>query len=69
LIVVVECYPDLKASQNFMAQQVELAGTENRIAVERRRFNLAAQNYNAYILCFPKNILANRFGFKFVAYF
>lgn len=69
LMVVVERYPDLKASQNFMALQVELAGTENRIAVERRRFNIAAQNYNAYILRFPQNILASRFGFKPVAYF
>jgi LemA protein len=69
LMVVVERYPDLKASQNFMALQVELAGTENRIAVERRRFNEAAQQYNAYILRFPQNLIASRFQFKPVAYF
>ncbi len=69
LLVVVEKYPDLKASQNFLALQAELAGTENRIAVERRRFNLAAQTYNTYILQFPHNIMARHFDFKPAAYF
>lgn len=69
LLVVVEKYPDLKASQNFLALQAELAGTENRIAVERRRFNLAAQTYNTYILQFPRNLMARHFNFKPAAYF
>lgn len=69
LLVVVERYPDLKASQNFMALQVELAGTENRIAVERQRFNQSAQIYNMTIHQFPKNIVARLFGFNPTAYF
>lgn len=69
LLVVVERYPDLKASQNFLALQAELAGTENRIAVERRRFNLAAQAYNTNILKFPQRAVANYFDFKPTAYF
>jgi LemA protein len=69
LFVVVERYPDLKASQNFLALQAELAGTENRIAVERRRFNLAAQSYNTTILQFPQHLLANYFNFEPAAYF
>lgn len=69
LLVVVEKYPDLKASQNFLALQAELAGTENRIAVERRRFNLVAQSYNTYILRFPHNLVARLFHFKPEAYF
>jgi LemA protein len=69
LMVVVERYPDLKASQNFLALQAELAGTENRIATERRRFNLAAQGYNTLLLTFPHNLMSTYFNFKPVAYF
>ena len=69
LMVVVERYPDLKASQNFLALQYELAGTENRIAVERRRFNEATMAYDVAIRRFPNNILANMFGFSSAAYF
>lgn len=69
LMVVVERYPDLKASQNYLALQVELAGTENRIAVERQRFNQAALAYNTTIRQFPNNILARWFGFTPTAYF
>lgn len=69
LMVVVERYPDLKASQNFLALQAELAGTENRIAVERRRFNEVAQNYNTSILTFPQNFFARIFGFNPTGYF
>lgn len=64
LLVVVENYPDLKANQNFLALQDELAGTENRINVERQRFNDAVSNYNKKILKFPSNIIANIFGFE-----
>lgn len=69
LMVVVERYPDLKASQNFLALQYELAGTENRIAVERRRFNEATMAYNTAIKRFPGNLIANIFGFTPAAYF
>lgn len=69
LLVIVERYPELKASQNFLALQVELAGSENRVAVERRRFNEQARVYNAYILSFPQNLMANMFGFKPTSYF
>ncbi len=69
LMVVVERYPDLKANQNFMDLQSQLEGTENRIAVERRNFNQAAQNYNATIRKFPNNIFAGLFGFERKAYF
>ena len=69
LMVVVERYPDLKANQNFLELQTQLERTENRIAVERRSFNTAAQNYNTYIRKFPKNIYANLFGFEKKAYF
>lgn len=69
LLVIVERYPELKASQNFLALQVELAGTENRVSVERYRFNEQAQAYNAYILSFPQNMMAKMFGFKPVDYF
>jgi len=63
LLVVVERYPDLKANQNFIRLQDELAGTENRIAVERMRYNEAVRDYNVYIRRFPNNILAGIFGF------
>ncbi|MBI5025443.1 MAG: LemA family protein [Nitrospirae bacterium] len=69
LLLIVENYPDLKASQNFLALQSQLEGTENRIAVERRRFNEAARAYNAQIRQMPANIIAGMFGFKAKAYF
>ncbi len=69
LMVVVERYPELKANENFLRLQDELAGTENRIAVERRRFNEAVQSYNQQIRTFPSNIFAGIFGFSRRAYF
>ncbi|MEW5948216.1 MAG: LemA family protein [Thermodesulfobacteriota bacterium] len=69
LLVVVERYPDLKANQNFMRLQDELAGTENRIATERRRYNEAVQSYNTRIRSFPDNILAGMFGFSRAGFF
>ena len=69
LMVVVERYPDLKANQNFLELQAQLEGTENRIATERRRFNQETQAYNVYIKMFPRNILANMFGFTEKPYF
>ena len=64
LMLVVERYPDLKANQNFIRLQDELAGTENRIAVERRRYNEAVRMYNTKIRSFPTNIYAGMFGFQ-----
>lgn len=64
LMVVVEKYPDLKANQNFLALQEELAGTENRISVERRRYNEAVAVYNTRIREWPGNMLANMMGFE-----
>jgi len=69
LMVVVEKYPDLKANQNFLQLQAQLEGTENRITVERMRFNQVAQNYNTTIKLFPDNIFAGWFGFETKAYF
>jgi LemA protein len=69
LLVVVERYPDLKANVNFIRLQDELAGTENRIAVERRRFNEAVRVYNIKIRTFPTNIIAGMFGFEKAAFF
>lgn len=69
LMVVVERYPDLKANQNFLELQAQLEGTENRITVERQKFNTAAQAFNTYIKQFPKNIYANIFNFEQKAYF
>ncbi|PTN08533.1 LemA protein [Mangrovibacterium marinum] len=69
LMVVVERYPELKANQNFLDLQAQLEGTENRIAVERRKFNESAQSFNTFIRKFPKNIYANLFGFEKKAYF
>jgi LemA protein len=63
LLLVVERYPDLKANQNFIRLQDELAGTENRIAVERMRYNEAVRGYNVYIRRVPSNIVAAIFGF------
>lgn len=69
LMVVMEAYPDLKANQNFLDLQSQLEGTENRIAVERRNYNLVAQGYNTYRKSFPTNIIANMFGFAVKPYF
>jgi LemA protein len=69
LMVVVERYPDLKSNQNFMHLQDELAGTENRIAVERKRYNDAVKTYNVAIRSFPGNLLAGMFGFHSAAFF
>src|SRR5664280_2592916 len=63
LLVVVENYPQLKSNENFLRLQDELAGTENRIAVERRRYNETVQDYNTYISLFPNNIVASFSGF------
>jgi len=64
LLAVVENYPDLKASANFLGLQDGLAGTENRIAVERMRYNEAVREYNVTVRIFPGNIIANMFGYK-----
>jgi LemA protein len=64
LLVVVEQYPDLKSNQNFLRLQDELAGTENRIAVERRRYNETVQQYNVAVRRFPNNLVAAAFGFQ-----
>ena len=69
LMVVVEKYPDLKSNQNFMKLQDELAGTENRIAVERMRYNESVKVYNEAIRSFPANFLAGMYGFKEAAFF
>jgi LemA protein len=69
LLVVVERYPDLKANTNFIRLQDELAGTENRIAVERRRYNETVKTYNITIRQFPTNLLAGMFGFHKAAFF
>ena len=69
LLLVVERYPELKANTNFIRLQDELAGTENRIAVERRRFNEIVKDYNVKIRSFPTNILAGMFGFEKAAFF
>jgi LemA protein len=63
LLMVTEQYPDLKADQNFLALQDQLEGTENRIAVARKRFNDAVKEYNIKIRKFPGNIIANMSGF------
>ena len=63
LMVVVENYPQLRSNENFLRLQDELAGTENRIAVERKRYNDALQDYNTYIGLFPNNIIASLSGF------
>src|SRR6267142_1291413 len=64
LLLIVENYPQLKSNENFLRLQDELAGTENRIAVERKRYNDALQDYNTYIQKFPANIFARWAGFK-----
>jgi len=69
LLVVVEKYPELKANQNFLELQAQLEGTENRIAVERERFNKAAQIFNTIYRQFPTNVIAAMFGFNSKEYF
>jgi LemA protein len=69
LMVVVEQYPELKATQNFRDLQVELEGTENRISVERKKFNDVALTYNTYIRRFPQNFIAGMFSFQNKPYF
>jgi LemA protein len=69
LMVVVEQYPELKATQNFRDLQIELEGTENRISVERKKFNDIALIYNTYIRRFPQNFLAGIFSFQIKPYF
>lgn len=69
LLVVTENYPELKSNQNFLALQDELAGTENRIAVERKRYNDLVKKFNSTIRSFPNNLWANKFGFEKREYF
>jgi LemA protein len=69
LMVVMEQYPELKATQNFRDLQIELEGTENRISVERRKFNEVALTYNTYIKRFPQNFMSGMFGFQTKPYF
>ena len=69
LMVVVEKYPELKATQNFSELQAQLEGTENRITVERMKFNESAQAYNTYLRKFPNSMFAGMFGFEKKAYF
>lgn len=69
LLAITENYPDLKANQNFLELQSQLEGTENRIAVERQKFNEAAKIYNTSIRQFPRNIFAGMFGFEKKPYF
>ena len=64
LLLIVENYPQLKSNENFLRLQDELAGTENRIAVERKRYNDTLQDYNTYVQQFPHNIFAGWAGFK-----
>jgi len=69
LLVILENYPELRSSENVSGLMAELAGTENRVAVERRRYNEEVKNYNQSIKIFPRNILANLFGFSEEQYF
>jgi len=69
LMVVVERYPELKANQSFLELQAQLEGTENRIAVERKKFNETTRSYNTYIKMFPKNMFAGMFDFAAKPYF
>jgi LemA protein len=64
LLLLTENYPNLKSNENFLRLQDELAGTENRIAVERRKYNEAVQRFNTDIALFPQNIAAGMFGFQ-----
>jgi LemA protein len=69
LLVSVEKYPDLKANQNFLDLQSQLEGTENRIAVERQKFNDVTRDFNTYVQTFPRNMLAGMYGFEKKGYF
>jgi LemA protein len=69
LLAVAENYPQIKSNENFMALQTQLEGTENRIAVERQRFNTTVQGFNTQIRTFPTSFIAGMFGFKEKAYF
>jgi len=69
LMMVSEQYPQLKANQNFLDLQAQLEGTENRITVERQKFNTVTQDYNTYLRQFPRNMIAGMFGFQQKAYF
>jgi LemA protein len=69
LMVVVEKYPDLKANENFLNLQAQLEGTENRITVERQKFNQSAQAFNTYIRLFPQSMVASMRNFEKKAYF
>ena len=69
LLALTENYPDLKANQNFLELQAQLEGTENRISVERRNFNLSVKEYNQFIRKFPMNLLSSIYGFERRDYF
>ena len=69
LLATVEAYPELKANQNFLELQAQLEGSENRITVERQKFNTVTQEYNSTIRTFPNNLTAGMFGFKTKGYF
>lgn len=69
LLAIQENYPDLKANENFLALQSQLEGSENRITVERQKFNERAKEYNQSIRMFPRNIIASMFGFEKIGYF
>jgi LemA protein len=69
LLVTVERYPELRSSENFLALQTQLEGTENRIAVERRRFNEAVRDYNTRLRLFPASLVARVAGFQPKAFF
>ena len=69
LLATVEAYPELKANQNFLELQAQLDGSENRITVERQKFNTVTQEYNSSIRTFPNNLTAGMFGFKTKGYF
>ena len=69
LLMITENYPDLKANTNFLELQAQLEGTENRISVERMKFNEAAKAHNTLVRSFPKNIIASMFGFEKKGYF
>ena len=69
LFAVVENYPDLKASQNFLALQDQIEGTENRVAMERRNYNEFSRRYNTRLQTFPSNIVAETIGFESKPYF
>ena len=69
LMAISENYPDLKANQNFLDLQTQLEGTENRIATERRKYNESARQFNTMIKMFPRNMVADMFGFAPLSYF